>query len=130
MFYRMGWSGINIDAKPGGMGLFQKMRPRDINLEMGVANQEGSLNYFVFNEPALNGFSAELSEERSLAVNPYQIKEVIKVDIKPLNEILDRHFLGVEILIFLVWMLKGLISKFSNPTIGLNIVPKLFLRRY
>lgn len=93
-FYKRGWRGINIDAMPGSMKLFHKMRPRDINLEMGVANQEGSLNYYVFNEPALNGFSFELSEERNKAKNPYHIKDVIKVDVKPLRQILNRHRVG------------------------------------
>ena len=94
LFYKRGWRGINIDAMPGSMKLFHKMRPRDINLEMGVANQEGTRNFYIFNEPALNGFSAELSEERSLAENPYHVKEVIKVDVKPLRQILDQHLVG------------------------------------
>lgn len=34
-FYRMGWSGINIDAMPGSMKEFKKYRRRDINLELG-----------------------------------------------------------------------------------------------
>lgn len=94
LFYKRGWRGINIDAMPGSMKLFQKIRPRDINLEMGVANQEGSLNYYVFNEPALNGFSFELSEERDKAMSPYLIKDVIKVDVRPLRQILDSHLAG------------------------------------
>jgi hypothetical protein len=55
-FYRMGWNGINIDAMPGSMKEFDKYRGRDINLELGVAKQEGILNSYVFNEPALNTF--------------------------------------------------------------------------
>ena len=29
-FYKKGWSGINIDAMPNSMRLFDKIRPRDI----------------------------------------------------------------------------------------------------
>ena len=36
LFYTQGWSGINIDATPGSMKAFNKYRPRDINLEVGV----------------------------------------------------------------------------------------------
>ena len=36
IFYRQGWRGLNIDAMPGSMALFEKNRPRDINLESGV----------------------------------------------------------------------------------------------
>src|SRR6186713_1276577 len=32
MFYKEGWSGINIDAMPGSMKLFNKVRSKDINL--------------------------------------------------------------------------------------------------
>jgi FkbM family methyltransferase len=97
LFYRRGWRGINVDAMPGSMKLFNKLRPRDTNLEIGVAQHEGTLDYYVFNEPALNSFSAELSEERSLASNPYHLKDVIKVDVKPLRDILDCYLGGRNI---------------------------------
>ncbi|MFA7355121.1 MAG: SAM-dependent methyltransferase, partial [Sulfurimonadaceae bacterium] len=32
-FYKKGWRGINIDAMPNSMELFNKIRPRDINIE-------------------------------------------------------------------------------------------------
>lgn len=97
LFYRRGWSGINIDAMPGSMSLFKKMRPRDVNLEMGVAEANDSLDYYVFNESALNGFSKELSQERSKGNNPYYVKDVIKVKVFPLAQILDDYHQGQEI---------------------------------
>lgn len=92
LFYRKGWSGINIDAMPGSMRLFRKWRPRDTNLELGVSEKRGALDYFMFNEPALNGFSKSLSDQRSDSLeNPYHVKKVIKVEVFPLKEILDLH---------------------------------------
>lgn len=92
LLYKKGWKGINIDALPGSMNLFNKMRPRDINLEIGVAEVEDVLNYYVFNEPALNTFSEELSNEYADKFkNQYFIKEVIKVKVKRLDKILDTH---------------------------------------
>lgn len=41
LFYKQGWRGINIDAMPGSMTLFHRFRPRDINIECGVANNGG-----------------------------------------------------------------------------------------
>lgn len=82
---------------PGSMKLFDKWRPRDINLELGVAQKEGFLDYHIFNEPALNGFSVELSKERNLAADDYYLKEVLKIEVKPLREILDRHLKGQKI---------------------------------
>lgn len=37
LFYKQGWRGINIDAMPGSMKLFDRFRPRDINIQCGVA---------------------------------------------------------------------------------------------
>lgn len=96
-FYRRGWSGINIDAMPGSMRLFKQWRPRDTNLEMGIALESGALDYYVFNEPALNGFSAGLSREREQANNPYHAKEIIKVNVAPLREVFDRYLGNNEI---------------------------------
>jgi len=96
-FYKKGWSGVNIDAMPGSMRLFNKWRPRDINLEMGVGDKSDMLDYYVFNEPALNGFSADLSQMREQANNRYNIKEVIKVKVCPLREILAIHLVSSDI---------------------------------
>lgn len=107
MFYRRGWHGINIDAMPGSMRLFKKWRSRDINLEQDVAHKEGKLDYYIFNESALNGFSAELSEERDLARNNYFIKEIVKIDVKPLSKIFNQH-LQSEAIDFLSVDVEGL----------------------
>ncbi|MCJ0742379.1 hypothetical protein [Pedobacter montanisoli] len=64
-FYKQGWRGINIDAMPGSMLEFDKVRPLDINIETPISNKNETLNYYIFNEPALNTFSKELAEERS-----------------------------------------------------------------
>ena len=34
---------------PESMKLFNKLRPRDINLELGVAENENVIDYYVFN---------------------------------------------------------------------------------
>ena len=45
-FYKRGWRGINIDALPGSMKVFQKLRPHDINLELAVSEREQVLTYY------------------------------------------------------------------------------------
>lgn len=103
-FYRMGWSGVNIDAQPGSMKLFRRLRPRDINIESGVHEVPGEMQYFVFNEPALNGFSKELSVARDIDDTHYKIIEEIPVSVRPLGEILTEldfeseiDFLSVDV---------------------------------
>ena len=89
-FYKMGWMGINIDAMPGSMKLFNKVRPKDINLEKAISDKKQILTYYIFNEPALNGFSKELSEERDGKSN-YFIKLTKDIETVTLDEILDNY---------------------------------------
>lgn len=91
LFYKRGWRGINIDAMPGSMDAFNRTRPRDINLELGIAENRAKLDYYIFNELALNGFSRDVSQERHTAESTYLIKKVIKVDVLPLDEILEQY---------------------------------------
>lgn len=87
--YRKGWNGINIDANPGSMRLFKRIRPRDINLEAAVYSTHQQLTYHAFNEPALNTFDKALAKER--ARGTYRIVEEIKIETLPLSEILEQH---------------------------------------
>lgn len=82
---------------PGSMRAFAKWRSRDINVESGVASTSGSLNYYIFNEPALNGFLKDFNQERGKAKNDYFIKEIRKVRVRPLSEVLLEHLNGQEI---------------------------------
>jgi FkbM family methyltransferase len=88
LFYKRGWRGINIDALPGSMKVFQKLRPRDINLELAISNKEQILTYYMFNEPALNGFSKNISEKRQN--DRHRIEKTIEVSSFPLVTILDK----------------------------------------
>ncbi|SIT68328.1 methyltransferase, FkbM family [Ectothiorhodosinus mongolicus] len=108
LFYKRGWHGINIDAMPGSMKLFDNARPRDINLEMGIGSNAGNLDYYVFNEPALNGFSKELSEKRHEADTTDQVREVIKVDVRPLSQVLDCHLSSGQEIDFMSVDVEGL----------------------
>lgn len=92
-FYKKGWNGINIDAMPGSMKTFRKLRRRDINLEEGVSTEKKELFYYIFNEPALNGFSQELSETE-YASSKYYIVKKTKIIVRPLSEILDEYLPG------------------------------------
>lgn len=90
MFYKKGWNGINIDAMPGSMKIFNKQRKRDINLEMAISDKEEILTYYMFNEPGLNGFSKELSIERDSSKD-YEIIGQKEIKTLPLSKILDKY---------------------------------------
>jgi len=89
-FYKRGWRGINVDAMPGSMKFFQKIRARDINLEVAISNKKQELTYYMFNEPALNSFSKSLSKERDRK-GEYKIYKEIKIKTFTFEEILDDY---------------------------------------
>ncbi len=89
LFYKMGWRGINIDAMPGSMKLFNIFRKRDINLECAISNHAAEMTYFIFDEPAINTFSESMAQE--YINNGRQLIEKKNIKMLPLRSILDRY---------------------------------------
>jgi len=89
MFYKRGWRGINIDAMPGSMKKFERVRPRDLNIECGVADSAGKLMYYRFNEPALNTFDAAEAQLKNKP--PYYLLDIVEVTVERLDALLERH---------------------------------------
>ncbi len=90
LFYSKGWTGINIDARPGSMEMFKRLRPNDINLELAVGLENKTLDYFMFDEPGLNGFSKEISENRDKNT-PFKIINKVEISLKRLEDVLETH---------------------------------------
>ncbi|MDR1324376.1 MAG: FkbM family methyltransferase [Candidatus Margulisbacteria bacterium] len=90
MFYEEGWGGVNIDANPNSMIEFNKFRQRDINITAGVSDRPEELDYYVFEESALNCFDKNRAEE--LIEIGWKLKEIIKVKCLSINDILERNF--------------------------------------
>ena len=65
--------------------------PLDINIELGIGSQPGKLSFYMFNEPALNGFAKDLADSRDQSDTPYKIIGTQSIDIRPLSQILDEN---------------------------------------
>ena len=89
MFYKRGWRGINIDAMPGSMDLFNKKRKRDINIEKPISDKSQILTFYSFEEPAFNSFSEELSLKRINRNEKLLFKKKLKT--VTIEEILDIY---------------------------------------
>lgn len=90
LFYKKGWRGINIDPMPKSMELFEKERPEDINVEVGISSEKKDLIYYMFNEPALNTFSGNEASNKAKLKN-YEIILKKKVKTLPLKEVLKEY---------------------------------------
>lgn len=92
LLYKKWWKWINIDPNPWIMKLFNKIRPRDINLEIWISNTEKLLTYYIFNEPALNWFDKNLSNTRhENSDNNYEIIWTKEIETFTLENILDKY---------------------------------------
>lgn len=115
-FYKKGWTGINVDAMPGGMKPFENIRSRDINIEKPISSKKQVLTYYAFNEPALNGFSKEISEARD-GLNNYKIEFTKDIETSTLEEVLDENLPSNQVIDFLSIDVEGLdfdVIKFMN----------------
>lgn len=106
-FYKKKWRGINLDAKPGCMEIFRRIRPRDVNLEFAISDKRQTLIYYCFNEPALNGFSKTLSIERNKEKG-YKIIDEIKIETLTLAEVLNTYLPSDTTIDFLSIDVEGL----------------------
>jgi FkbM family methyltransferase len=119
-FYKKGWAGINIDAMPGSMKAFQKLRYRDINIETPISSTPETVVYYGFNEPALNGFSKNISESRD-GVDGYRIEFTKRIKTSTLQTVLDQNLEVNQEIDFLTIDVEGL---------DYDVLKSLDLKRY
>jgi FkbM family methyltransferase len=106
-FYRLGWSGINVEPNPDFAASFRAIRSRDINLQLGVAEHAGALRYYSFNEPALNTFDPELMKSR-LTYPEVKLVGTRDVEVRTLASILGSHLPEGRSVDFLTIDVEGL----------------------
>ncbi len=66
-------------------------RTIDWQLQTPVSSKPETLEYSIFNESALNGFNASLSEQRNISQSKYKIIKTIALQTKTLSEILEKY---------------------------------------
>lgn len=88
--YRQGWRGITIEPTPNTKHLFQKMRPLDIHLTMGVGKEAELKTLYEFNDTALNTFEPDF-KNRLVNETEYHIIASHEIQIQPLSNILKAH---------------------------------------
>lgn len=91
LFYLKGWRGINIDALPDSMAPFDLARPDEINLELAISEKEENLTYYMFNNPAYNSFSKELSKKRDGARGVVKLVDQKTIKTQKLRNVLDKY---------------------------------------
>jgi FkbM family methyltransferase len=126
LFYLKGWRGINIDAMPGSMNLFNKIRPNDINLEIPISNYLDNVTYYMFDEPALNTFDKNLAIERT-SKNGRKILSNRLLKTQKLSQVLDLHLPENQDIDFMSIDVEGLDYQVLLSNDWLRFKPKIVL---
>jgi len=107
LFYDLGWKGVSIDPRPGFANEFVDCRPRDIAIEAAIAQHQGEMLYYMFDEPALNGFDAKLSIERN-ANSRYKLVDRRSVPVERLDALLSKNLVEGQLVDFMSIDVEGL----------------------
>lgn len=95
-FYQRGWRGINIEPN---IKLHQKLlinRPRDINLNIGIASVKGEITFYEMSADTLSSFDREAALAGGKVHGAHLIEER-KVKVLPLADVFQRHLKGRKI---------------------------------
>ncbi len=96
LLYMRGSRGINVDANPNLIGAFKTHRPGDINLNVGVGPQRGSLDfYFIDDWSGRNTFRRDVAEDFVREYPEFSIRDVRKIPVVTVNDVIDEHNHGV-----------------------------------
>lgn len=106
IFYDRGWRGINVDASPTAIKHFNRARPRDTNINVGIGEFPGKLAYFKFADSATNTFSQEFAEKAKAEGATYLGSTLVQVT--TLRELLDKYLTPHQHIDFLTIDTEGL----------------------
>ena len=96
LLYKNGWSGLVLDASENTIKMFKRWRPRDICLNVGVGQRKEKLDYFEFEDSALNTFDRELADQY-VNLHKHPIVSKKKIKLTTLSDIFSKYANGKQI---------------------------------
>jgi FkbM family methyltransferase len=122
-FYSKGCKGINIEPDPVLFKAIIKKRKDDINLNIGIGTQQGSMEFYLLSSPTMNTFSKEAAEEL-VSKHGMSIKQVIRVPVDTLINVINQYcdgnfpdFLSIDIEGLDLEILKTIDYQNSHPKV-------------
>src|SRR5579872_3745464 len=89
LFYQMGGRGVNVEPDPLLFRQFPRRRPKDVNLNVGIASKDGTLDFYIMANRELSTFSRSAAEH--FERQGIRISTVISVPVLAINTILERY---------------------------------------
>jgi FkbM family methyltransferase len=94
-FYRRGWQGLNVDARPGSMRRFRLLRRRDINVEAAIGKSPGTATFFLSDvDRHANSLTAAEHHDQSMTVEVTTLAELLTGNLAPGQPI---DFMSVDV---------------------------------
>lgn len=124
-FYLSGWKGINIDAMPGCMKEFNKVRPKDINLEIAISNCNSHLQYFMFEQSGVNTFSNDMAKR--MVKNGYTPLRSIEIQTIKMEEVFQKYLPENQPISFLSVDVEGYEMEVLRSNNWIDYRPKILL---
>ena len=86
LLFKKGWEGINIDVNKFSIDLFNFLRPKDLNLQIAISDEEGEISFFYQKK-----FSQLNTTEKKIANENFQGNyQEKKVKCQTIQNILDN----------------------------------------
>lgn len=93
IFNNIGCRGINIEPDPYFFKQFVKHRKKDINLNVGVGEKNGSANFYIISDRTLNTFSKEEAEKYKNE-GDFKVIDIINIEVMTIDLIIEKYALG------------------------------------
>ncbi len=93
VFYERGCKGVNIDANPLLMKIFNTNRRNDINLNFGIGDKKDRLDFYIMEDDTLSTFSKV--EFESMIKTGKKLLEIKKIEMITLNEVITKYCNGI-----------------------------------
>lgn len=95
LFYENGCRGVNVEANPNLIRLFDKYRPEDTNVNVGVGTKAGKMPFYMIDEHSGRNSFLKANVEAFVRENPqFQITQVIDVPVMTPMGIIEEYCHG------------------------------------
>jgi FkbM family methyltransferase len=84
-----GCRGINIEANPQLLNDFKKLRPHDININIGISNKDKIFDFYMMKDNTLSTFSKH--EADLMIAHGKELLEIKKVKLTTITKILEQY---------------------------------------
>ena len=93
IFYQRGCRGVNIEANPALIQNFIDARPEDTNINIGISDLEGELDFYIMKDDTLSTFSKK--EYQFMVENGKDLFRIKKINLTTIQAILEKYCQGI-----------------------------------